>query len=106
MGLENYSNIESAPVTPQNTQEKWDKELDALLREYSEMSPSEQADIIEAMANKDPEFNKMYLELKSFYQERVMNLEDYDIHLKIEAVKKFVEGVDLDYDKNESIRFE
>jgi hypothetical protein len=70
------------------------------------MPPQEQAEFIEAIANKDPHFRELYTQLKDFFQERVMNLEDYDSHLKLEAVKKHIEGVELDRSKNESIRLE
>lgn len=106
MTFESSNNPEQQSVDPSIKQEQIDRDFDAVLKEYQNMPPQEQAEFIEAIANKDPHFRELYTQLKDFFQERVMNLEDYDSHLKLEAVKKHIEGIELDHSKNESIRLE
>lgn len=106
MSIEKWNNPEQQSVDPSIKQEQIDREFDAVLKEFMNMDKKEQWEFIESLANKDPYFNELYTQLKSFFQERVMNLEDYDSHLKLEAVKKHIEWTNLDYSKNESIALE
>lgn len=104
--FENNNNIENQAIDPSKKQEQIDRAFDDILKEYQKMTPKEQADFISNIAEKDPHFKELYTKLKSFFQDRVMNLEDYDSHLKLEAVKKHIEATPLDNSKNESITLE
>jgi hypothetical protein len=90
MNPELNNNNEQNNIDPSIKQEQIDRDFDAVLKEFMDMDKKEQADFIESLANKDPHFNELYTQLKSFFQDRVMNLEDYDSHLKLEAVKKHI----------------
>lgn len=106
MSFENNNNIENQKIDLSKKQEQIDKAFDDILKEYQNMSAEEQAEFISNIAEKDPHFKELYSQLKSFFQDRVMNLEDYDTHLKLEAVKKYIEATPLDSSKNESITLE
>jgi len=106
MPFENNNSNEQIKINPSKQQEQIDRDFDAILNEYQNISHKEQWDFIEAVANKDPHFKELYTELKAFFQDRVMNPENYDNHLKLEAVKKHIEGTELDNSKNEKITLE
>lgn len=106
MSFEKNNNIENQQIDLSKKQEQIDKDFDDILKEYQNMSAEEQAEFISNIAEKDPHFKELYTQLKSFFQDRVMNLEDYDSHLKLEGVKKHIEATPLDNSKNESITLE
>ena len=106
MPFENNNSNEQIKIDTSKQKEQIDRDFDDILKEYSEMSHEEQWEFIEAIANKDPHFKELYTELKAFFQDRVMNPENYDNHLKLEAVKKHIEGTELDNSKNEKITLE
>lgn len=106
MTIENNNNNEQIQIDLTIKQEQIDRNFEDVLKEFQNMSHKEQWEFIEALANKDPHFNELYTQLKVFFQDRVMNPENYDNHLKLQAVKKHIEGTDLDTSKNERITLE
>ncbi len=80
MAFENWHNPEQESVDPvlkeQQDQAQIDKEFDAVLKEYQNMPPQEQAEFIEAIANKDPHFRELYTQLKDFFWKNIQWLDE------------------------------
>lgn len=80
MAFENWHNPEQESVDPglkeQQNQAQIDKEFDAVLKEYQNMPPQEQAEFIEAIANKDPHFRELYTQLKDFFWKNIQWLDE------------------------------
>ncbi len=76
MAFESSNNPEQQSVDPSIKQEQIDRDFDAVLKEYQNMPPKEQAEFIEAIARKDPHFNELYTQLKDFFWKNIQGLDE------------------------------
>lgn len=89
MSFENWNNMEQQTVDPSIKQEQIDRDFDAVLKEYQNMSTQQQAEFIEAIASRDPHFNELYTQLKDYFWN---NIKWLDEHLEALEIQKLFEA--------------